>query len=516
MLRRLVRRPGVCSAALLLALVPAALAATNSEARSTPESAAADLELVRRLNDAFVRVADTVSPAVVVIRVRPKSGGLADFDHSRILEMLPEAMRKEMRERIERERKNLRRPLPEGLMPEQGSGMVIREDGYILTNSHVVENAEKIEVRTKDGRRYPAEVKGSDPEADVAVLKIDATGLAVARLGESSKVRVGEFAIAIGAPYELAYSVTYGHISAKGRRLVEDVAMMDQDFLQTDASINPGNSGGPLVNINGEVIGINTMIRGLNTGIGFAVPMDLAREVADQLIEKGRFSRAWLGVTIEGAADRIEATGVSLPVKEGVIVTRVLREGPSWGSELEAQDIIVAVDGEPIRDVGDLKHFVSRKKVGRPVALEVYRGEKKLSVKVSPGELPAERLAAARSPHGGMAPHPGMETPAEPAPEPRDPGAASFGLKIRPLDAESAAKVGLDKDQGVVVTEVESGGPAAEREIRVGDIITKVNRRPVKNPKEFETAARESDLKKGVPLTVYPTEGKRRYPVLKK
>ena len=519
MLRRLVRMPGLCSAALLLALLPARGGAANPEippgrapASPTPAVEAADLDLVRRLNGVFVRVADTVSPSVVVIRVRPKMAGGADFDHGRILEMLPEAMRKEMRERIEQERKKPRPRLPEGLMPEQGSGLVLREDGYILTNGHVVENAEKIEVRLKDGRRFPAEVKGADPEADVAVLKVDATGLPVARFGDSSKVRVGEFAIAIGAPYELAYSVTFGHISAKGRRLVEDVSMMDQDFLQTDASINPGNSGGPLVNIEGEVIGINTMIRGLNTGIGFAVPMDLAREVADQLIEKGRFARAWLGVAIESAADRIEATGAVLPVKEGVIVTHVLREGPSWGSELAAQDIIVGVDGDPVRDVGDLKHYVSRKKVGRPVALDVYRGENKLTVKVSPGELPAERLMAGRTPH----PMPPAVVEPQPAAEPDSKSIVGLGVKVGILDQESASKVGLEKDQGVLVVEVQSGGPADGREIHVGDVITRVNRRSVKSPKEFEAAAKDVDLRRGVAVTVYGAGGKRRSAVLKK
>jgi len=472
-------------------------------ATALPAAAAdpqADLDLVRRLNDAFVAVADTVSPAVVVVRVRPKAGAEGDFDHSRLLDMVPEEMRKELQERLDRERKSPRRQLPPDYFPEQGSGVVIREDGFILTNGHVVQNAEKIEVRLRDGRRLPAEVKGIDTESDVAVLHVDAKGLPAAKLGDSAKVRVGQFAIAIGAPFELEYSVTFGHVSAKGRRVMADVVMMDQDFLQTDASINPGNSGGPLVNIEGEVIGINTMIRGLNTGIGFAVPVNLAREVAEQLIETGRFTRAWLGVNIESLGERPDSTPADVPVKEGVLITRILREGPTWGSELEVQDVVVAVDGEAVRDVADLKHHVSRKKVGKPITLDVYRGDKRLQVKVTPGELPDDRLASLRS----------STRPAPPEPD----TAEVLGVKVRDLDAENAERVGLEKGEGVLVTDVEDDSPAARRHLEPGDVITKVNRRPVRSPKEFAAAMREADPKKGVSVTVYGERG-RRFEVLK-
>jgi serine protease Do len=377
---------------------------------------------------------------------------------------------------------------------------VFREDGYILTNGHVVENAEKIEVRLRDGRRFPAEVKGIDTESDVAVLRVDAKGLPVARLGDSGKVRVGQFAIAIGAPFELEYSVTFGHVSAKGRRVMADVVMMDQDFLQTDASINPGNSGGPLVNIEGEVIGINTMIRGLNTGIGFAVPVNLAREVAEQLVETGRFTRAWLGVNIESLGDRPEAAPADVPVKEGVLITRILRDGPTWGSELEAQDVVVAVDGETVRDVADLKHHVSRKKVGKPITLDVYRGDKRLQLQVTPGALPEDRLASLRP----------SARPAPPEPD----TAEVLGVKVRELDAENAARVGLEKGEGVLITEVEEDSPASRRQIEPGDVITKVNRKPVRSPKEFAAAMRSADVAKGVSVTVYGERG-RKFEVLK-
>ncbi len=472
-----------------------------------PSGPAADLDLVRRLNSAFVSVAETVTPAVVVIRVRVKAGSLGDLEHRSFFRFLPEEMRKEFRERLEKERKQRPSPPEE----EQGSGVIIRPDGYILTNGHVVQNAESIEVRMRDGRRFPAVVKGVDTESDIAVIKVDGTGLPTARLGDSSKVRVGEFAIAIGAPLDLEYSVTVGHISAKGRRVATDLVMMDQDFLQTDASINPGNSGGPLVNIEGEVIGINSAIRGMNTGIGFAVPVSLAREVANQLMEKGRFSRAWLGVNIETLRNLPPDAKADLPTQEGVRVTRVIPDGPSWDSELKANDIIVAVGGDEIRDDADLKRRVSRHPAGKALGLQVYRSGKKIDISVTPGELPEDRFAAMRSPHPPVLDE-DLGEPEEDAKE--DASASGLGFSVRELDEESAKRVGLEKDEGVVVSEVVNDGPAARRRIQPGDIVTKVNRRPVRSPKEFREAIRDADFRKGISIAIVGENG-RRFEVLK-
>lgn len=467
-------------------------------------AASPELDLARKLNQAFVEVADAVSPSVVVIQVQPKDSAESDdaSPHDGILELLPEEMRKEFRERLQERRENgprpRRRPQAENNFSEQGSGVILRPDGYIITNGHVVENAEKVEVRLKDGRKFAAEVKGVDSESDIAVIKVEGKDLPAAHLGDSSKVRVGEFAIAIGAPFFFDYSVTFGHVSGKGRRLLSDSVMFDQDFLQTDASINPGNSGGPLLNIEGEVIGINAMIRGLNTGIGFAVPINLAREVADQLIDKGHFTRAWLGVSIESVGERSDATPSDLPVKEGVIVRQIMREGPSWGSELETQDVIVSVDGQPVRDVVELKRQISRKKVGTSIHLEVYRGDKKMQVSVTPGALPENRLASFHR----------RSTPAEPD------KSEALGMTVRELDAEAAQRVGLERGEGVLVSSVEENSPAAERRIQSGDVITKINRRPVRSPKEFGALVRDADLKKGVSVTIVG-EGGRRFEVLK-
>src|ERR1043166_6595969 len=225
------------------------------------------IEVARQLNQAFVDVAEKVTPAVVVINVIQKASVITPEEDSDD----PSGSFREFRRQFQ---------LPYEELPQekafgQGSGVIIREDGYILTNGHVIEDAEKITVRLHDGRVFKGRVRGVDPKSDVAVVKIDAKGLPVAALADSAKTRVGEFAIAIGAPFSLDYSVTYGHVSAKSRSNIlqgSAAVSMDQDFIQTDANINPGNSGGPLVNINGEVIGINTLIRGLHTGIGFAIP----------------------------------------------------------------------------------------------------------------------------------------------------------------------------------------------------------------------------------------------------
>src|SRR6185503_5606750 len=265
-----------------------------------PVKPSAALDLARQLNQAFIEVADHVSPAVVVVKVAQKPSQLdLEGEDNPLWDMLPPEFRRQLERQREKQRnKNDKSDESPGskeppVFNGQGSGVVIRPEGYILTNRHVVDGAEKIKVKFNNGDEFDAEVRGVDPQSDLAVLKIDPKGrkLTAARLGDSEKTRVGEFAIAIGAPFELDYSVTFGHVSAKGRSRIINDPTMDQDFIQTDANINPGNSGGPLVNIEGEVIGINTLIKGLRTGIGFAIPVNLVKEVSDKLIAHGKFTR---------------------------------------------------------------------------------------------------------------------------------------------------------------------------------------------------------------------------------
>jgi serine protease Do len=352
---------------------------TISPAQARASDAAANLDLARQLNEAFVEVAQKVSPTVVIVNVvqKVKPSDPQDDNDNGEYDSLPPGFWRRFHEQFRREAAGL------------GSGVILREDGYILTNTHVVEDADKIEVKLQDGRTFKATLRGSDPKSDVAVIKIDAKGLPAAKLADSTKTRVGEFAIAIGAPFSLDYSVTFGHVSAKGRSNViqgNEGAAMDQDFIQTDALINPGNSGGPLVNINGEVIGINTLIRGLHTGIGFAIPSNLAKEVAEKLIIDGRFIRPWLGIGIRALREEPDFAESVKGVDDGVIVASILSDGPAAKSSLKAGDVITSVDGRHVGTPQQLRTEIRGKAIGQPVTLEVFRRGKTLEVKVSPAE----------------------------------------------------------------------------------------------------------------------------------
>ncbi len=453
------------------------------------------MDLARQLNQAFIEVADKASPAVVVIRVahKPEYSEPGEDDNP-FFDLVPE-LRKRFEDQLKKRRQ--RQSNPEPVYDSQGSGIILREDGYILTNSHVVDGADKIMVKLRDGSEYAgAEIKG-DSQSDVAVIKIKAKNLTAAKLGDSSKTRVGEFAIAIGAPFELDYSVTFGHVSAKGRRVFSDRIMMDQDFIQTDASINPGNSGGPLVNIDGEVIGINTLIRGMRTGIGFAIPSNLAKEVADQLIKEGKFTRAWLGIGIENLSDSKEYKSLVSGTREGVIVNSILRNGPAAGSDLKPADVITAVDGKPTPTVQQLKSEIRVKPLGQPVTLDIVRGDRKIKVKVQPGELPDEGTPVVNRGKAREAPEPGF-----------------LGFKVQALTRDLAKQFEVELTEGVIVTEVESGSVAELKGIRPGDIITDLNRQKISNVREFKEALKAADLKKGVLVNLIG-EGGRRFEFLK-
>ncbi len=358
---------------LVLLLILAGLFPHQLRAETNPPN----LNLVRQLNETFVQIVEKVSPAVVVLTVTEKSTVFA------------EPTTDEGADQHEYWRKFHRQYDGE---PQQGkgSGIVVRTNGYILTNRHVVEDAGKIQVRLFDGRTFTAAIRGIDPQSDVAVIKIEADNLPVARLGDSSKVRVGEFAVTVGTPLGLDYTATFGHISAKSRSDVIpsflNSELIDQDFLQTDANINPGNSGGPLVNIDGEVIGMNTMIRGMNTGIGFAIPINLAREVSDKLIANGKFVRAWLGIEIRGLKENPEAQKRFQEIKDGVIVQSILTNGPAAKSDLRTNDIITAIDGKTVNTAQQLRAEVRGKAIGQSVNLDVYRAGRSLRLEIKPGD----------------------------------------------------------------------------------------------------------------------------------
>ena len=484
---------------VLLAALLVAFAVGSGPATAKETSRA--LNLARELNQAFIEVADNASPSVVVIRVAHKPEfSAANENGNPFLEMLPPQLRKQFEQRFRDDSKaEPRRRNQKPVFDGEGSGIVIREDGYIITNGHVVEGADRILVRFKDGKEYDAEVRGVDTQSDIAVVKIKAKDLPAAKFADSDKVKVGEFAIAIGAPFELDYSVTFGHVSAKGRNRIIPDPSMDQDFIQTDASINPGNSGGPLVNLDGEIIGINTLIRGLHTGIGFAIPSNLAKEVADKLIADGKFTRAWLGIEIRGLRDDKEYRDMVKGVEDGVVVRGIVRDGPGAKSDLKLGDVITTVDGHKVATAQELRQEIRSREIGSSVTLNVVRNGENVKVKVRPEEWPDDATPAANKAgnnSGGSA------------------ESADLGVTVKPLTKELAKENGIEATNGLVITEVQADSLAARKGLQAGDVITGINQHPVSTLRDYRSAVKDADVNKGV-LVDFVREGVSRMVVLK-
>ncbi|MBI4608559.1 MAG: DegQ family serine endoprotease [Candidatus Rokubacteria bacterium] len=451
-------------AALTLCL--ALLGAPASAAPDTPEPKA----ILRALEGAFVSVADRVMPAVVNVSTTPR-GGRAEGPQME--ERFREFFGPEFFERFFR-----RRPPQEPR--STGSGVIVDSRGYILTNNHVIENATEINVRLSDQRKFTATLIGRDPKSDLAVLKIDAPGpLPVAELGDSDKIRIGQWAIAIGNPFGLDRTVTVGIISATGRTRV-GVATYEA-FIQTDASINPGNSGGPLLSLDGQVVGINTAIVAAGQGIGFSIPINMAREVMRQLIEKGRVVRGWLGIAIQDLTDEL-AAGFGVPPRSGVLVADVMKGSPAEQAGLKAGDIITDFGGQPVREVTDLQKRVAATPPGQPTSLTAIREKARTPLTVKIGEMPeAEAVVAAA------------------------PGEEDWGLSVTTLTPELAERHQLSTKRGVVASSVAPGSAADKAGIRPGDAILEVNRQPVADVEGFRKSL--AATKPGEPVLVYLQRG---------
>jgi serine protease Do len=351
-----------------------------------------------------------------------------------------------------------------------GSGVIVSLSGYVLTNNHVVEGATEIKVSLSDGREVTASIAGTDPKTDIAVLKIDAKDMPAAVLGDSSKAQVGEFVLAIGNPFGVGQTLTMGVISAtsRGGLGIEDY----EDFIQTDAAINPGNSGGALVNVRGELIGINTAILssgGGSQGVGFAVPVNMAREVMDQVLKNRRVVRGWLGVVVQPVTPAMmKAFGLSGGIR-GALVSDVMSESPAARAGLARGDIILDFNGESLTDSRTLSLKVSRMAPGTAVRLKVLREGRERELSVTLGELPAKRETI------------GQATGSTGEPE--------RGLTVEPLTPDVLNELHLPPNtQGVLISDVEPGSVAAEAGLRRGDIIQEVDRRPVANVAQFEKA----------------------------
>jgi serine protease Do len=356
-----------------------------------------------------------------------------------------------------------------------GSGFIINKDGYIVTNDHVVRDAETIQVKLSNEAVYTGKVVGSDPKTDIAVIKINAKEpLPAAVFGDSSKLQVGQWAVAIGNPFGLDRTVTVGVISATGRSNMGIEAY--EDFIQTDASINPGNSGGPLLNVYGEVVGINTAIVAAGQGIGFAIPVNMAKQVVSELISKGNVSRGWMGISIQSVTEEM-ASSFGLPKAQGALVNDVVPGGPAAKAGLRQGDVITTFGGEKVKDVRQLQRLVGEAPIGKKVEVEFYRDGKPYKATVT--TAPADKAP-----------------PQTQKPSQADSGA--LGMTVEEVGPEMRAR-GLT---GVVITDLEPGGVAEESGIQRGDVIVSVNQQKVRNLAEYQKAIRDAGKRGSAALLV--------------
>jgi len=375
--------------------------------------------------------------------------------------------------------------LPRGPQQRQkglGSGFIIDRDGTIVTNYHVVDDAEKITVTLSDGRSFDGKVLGKDQKTDIAVIKISAPqDLPTAPLGDSDRLEVGEWVMAIGNPFGLDHTVTSGIVSAKGRHIG---AGPYDDFIQTDASINPGNSGGPLINLRGEVIGINTAIfsgSGGNIGIGFAIPTNLVKELLPQLKDKGKVVRGFVGVTIQKVTPDL-ADSLGMKQAGGALVADVNKGGPADRAGIKTGDVIVEFDRKEIKDSGDLPLQVARTAPGKTVQIKVLRNSKEMTLPLAVGEVKETKE---------------IVTSAE----------GNLGLTVQPVTPEIAESLGLDKTEGIVITAVEPGSPGDDAGLQQGDVISAINQRPVRTVSDYERAISEAGKDKSLLFLVKRGQG---------
>jgi serine protease Do len=367
---------------------------------------------------------------------------------------------------------------PHGQRPREyvqrgwGSGFIFSDEGYILTNHHVVGDADKINVQLSDGREYDAKIVGSDPRSDVAIIKIEeAKDLPVLPLGDSDSLEVGEWVMAVGNPFDLSHTLTVGIVSAKGRT---SVGITDyEDFIQTDAAINPGNSGGPLINLKGEAVGINSAIfskSGGYMGIGFAIPINMVKEIKDQLITAGKVSRGYLGVAIQDITSELKET-LDLKSAEGVLIADVSKDSPAEKAGLRRGDVVVEFDGQKVLNVGQFRNMVSLTPPGAEAKIVVIRDGKTTNLLVELGSLEE-----------------GAQAGSVPKKELMD----KLGFSVQDVTEDLAQQFGYSKKEGVLISQVQPGSLAYLAGLRAGMIVLEVNRSSVNNSEEFYRALTES------------------------
>jgi serine protease Do len=431
----------------------------------------------RELSNAFRSVARQAVPSVVFITVEKTVESRSPTAFNNPFEGFGE-------EFLERffGRRFFEGPQPRERQQGAGSGFIISPDGQILTNSHVVGEADRVTVKLNDGREFTAKTIGTDPPSDIAVIKIDAQNLPVMKLGDSDVMEVGDWVIAAGNPFGLTESITVGVVSAKGR---SRLGIADfEDFIQTDAAINPGNSGGPLINLQGEAIGVNTAIAsrsGGYMGIGFAIPSNMVKAVKEQLVTNGKVVRGYLGIRIQELTSAL-AQSMHLDTTEGVLVADVSKGSPAEKAGLKRGDVIVTLNDRPMTDPGQLRNTVAMTAPGTKVQVQILRDNKKREVMVELGELPREQTAARAS-----------EEPLAPA---------RLGFNVQNLTPELAQQLGYDGTEGVVVTQIDPRSAAYEAGVRRGMVIREVNHQEVSNTQDFRQAVQKAEQEKQLLMLV--------------
>jgi len=421
---------------------------------------------ILNIQEAFEKVAEVALPAVVNIytnqKVRVKPFYHMPFDDSPFF-----------RDFFEDFFNNLLPKEREYKSTSLGSGFIITPDGYIVTNDHVIRNADEINVKLHDKRTFKAKVVGRDPKTDIAVIKINADNLKYLKLGDSNKIKIGQWAIAVGNPFGLNGTLTVGVISATGRSNLGIETY--EDFIQTDASINPGNSGGPLLNIYGEVIGINTAIIATGQGIGFAIPATMAKNIVDQIIKKGTIERSWLGVGIQKLTPEL-AESMGIKKAEGILVNRVYENSPAERAGIKEGDIILECNGTKLEDPSDLQKIVISAPIGSTLTLKILRENKTITVAVKTDKMPSdEKIEKSESTKNLL------------------------GIKVRDLLPKE--KKGAFYKFGVIVTEVYPNSPADIAGIEEGDIIFTINQKQIKNTLDFKQVM--ATLKKGTIINIF-------------
>lgn len=428
------------------------------------------------LSVAFENAADKISPSVVTIK------SVKHFRPAQHYENESPGTQQGLPFNEDFLRRFFGDELPRELPPQQGvgSGVIVSDDGYILTNNHVVAGADEVTVMMKDGREVSADVVGTDPMSDLAVIRVNEKSLPAATMGDSDDLRIGEWVVAAGNPFGLRNTVTAGIVSAKGRSNVRVAEY--EDFIQTDAAINPGNSGGPLVDLRGRVVGINTAIAsrtGRYEGVGFAIPVNMAKSIMDSLIHKGRVVRGWLGISIQPLNEGL-AKSFGYGSTEGVLVGQVLPDGPAADAGLNAGDIIVKYDGTPIQNVNQLRNLAAATEPGTKVKVDVIRDGKTMTLGV---RVSQRESSVAMGSTNDMA--------------------DELGLSVADPDTREAHALGVESGtKGVVVTRVDPNGLAYMAGIEPGNVIVDVQGTPVTSVSQFERELKEHDLSSGVRLAI--------------